>query len=79
MMFAIPSVPRKKYYVVCGEFGCLDWYLFDVANEPHATIRQWINDPRKALHFKSEEEAEQIGELVCAEDEFTISSFTKFP
>ena len=79
-MFAIPPVPKKKYYVVIGDFSHPeDWYLFNVGTETDTTIRQWVTDPKRAIHFKSENEAEQVGELVLHADEFTVESFTIFP
>ena len=77
-MFSIPPIPKKKYYVVAGVFAQHEWYLFDVGNEPHATVRQWVTDPHRAIHFKSEDEAEAIGELVCDMEQFTIESFVVF-
>ena len=77
-MFGAPPIPRKKYYVVVGEFGDRDWYLYNV-NTTFVTIRSWTSNPKKAIQFKSEDEAEQIAELVCKEDEFSVQGFTKFP
>lgn len=77
-MFSVPPVPKKKYYVLVGEFGNQDWYLYNV-DSSYVTIRSWTSNPKKAIQFKSQDEAEQIGELVCAEDEFHVQSFTKFP
>ena len=78
-MFAIPPPLRKKYFVVVGEFGPRDWYLFDIIGTHPLIERQWVNHPKRAIQFNTEDEAEQIAELVCGEDEFHIQGFTKFP
>ncbi len=78
MMFAIPPI-KKKYYVVSGFFGHQDWYLYNVGEDPELTVRQWTSNPKKAIHFNSEDEAEQIGELVLRNEDFTIEGFTSFP
>lgn len=77
-MFAVPPVSRKKYFVLVGDFGDRNWYLHDVQST-YVTTRSWTSNPKKAIQFKSQDEAEQVGELVCGEDEFSIQSFTKFP
>jgi hypothetical protein len=79
-MFTIPPIPsRKKYFVVVGLFGFgqRDWYLYDVASEGHTT-RQWVSNPKKAIRFNNEDEADQIGALVCKEDEYSVESFTSY-
>ena len=80
-MFSLPPpVPKKKYYVVTGDFGHPDeWYLFNVGTETEITVRQWTSNHKRAIHFRSENEAEQVGELVLHADEFTVESFTIFP
>jgi phosphoenolpyruvate synthase/pyruvate phosphate dikinase len=75
MMFPIPI--SKKYYVIVGAFDG-EWFLRDADTKTQTTYREWINTPSKAIQFKSQEEAEQVGELVLSEDEFTIESYTKF-
>ena len=76
-MFAIPPVPKKKFYVVVGMFPGQDWYLNNAANEYDTIIRTWVANPNKAIKFKSVDDAQQIGALVCDEDDFTVESFTK--
>lgn len=76
-MFAMPPILQKKYYVVVGMFPGQDWYLNDAGTDFNITVRTWVTNPNKAIKFKSADEAEQIGVLVCNEDDFTVKGFTK--
>ena len=78
-MFTMPPAKyRKKYYVVVGMFPGQDWYLNNAENEHDTTVRTWVAAPGKAIKFKSANEAEQIGGLVCDEDDFMVEGFIEF-
>ena len=71
----MPPILQKKYYVVVGTFPGQDWYLHDAGSEFNTTIRVWVQNPNKAIKFKSVDEAKQIGTLVC--EDFFVEGFTK--
>ena len=73
-----PTKYRTKYYVVVGAFPGQDWYLNDAGTKHDTTIRTWVSNPNKAIKFKTVDDAEQIGALVCDEEDFTVESFIKF-
>ena len=83
MMFAIPPIPpEQKVFVLVSEFGDRDWYLYDLRDLQGqgwpSRERQWIDNPKKAIKFSTAGEAEQVGEMVLKEDEYSIESFTTF-
>lgn len=81
-MFTIPPISQnKKIFVLVSEFGDRDWYLYDLRDLQGSCPtreRQWTDNPRKAIKFKSADEAEQVGEMVLDEDEYSIESFATF-
>lgn len=77
VMFAIPPIIKKKYYVIVGMFPRQDWYLSDAGNKHDTIVRTWVTNPNKAIKFNTVSDAEQVGALVCDSDDFTVEGFTR--
>ena len=68
------DITLPKIYVVVGLFPNGDWFLKDAMTLSNVVMRKWTNNPRYAIGFLSEDDAETIGSLVLEEDKFLIEA-----